>query len=209
MERELPNLLLGVTYNLNKSGSKSVYAGLEYLNDRFTPVIKFSSSSYINHLTLTVDEWTYVKQNFDTISAHLEERKTYYTPLPNEITLPHHAVSLKTAYGKNCVTLTPPAPVSVAPEENAAKKLKFSVPPPYTMQCATFNGLQSVTPLIDMHLDSLNECVDKINTLYTQLFDHVKNKLTEEESAGKPFILKDFTSFKTYYHMGQEQIELQ
>lgn len=213
--QELPNLLLGVTYALNRSNSKRVCIGLEYNEGYFHPVIKFLSAGG-SHRTLTFDEteWIHLQNAFDTIleylhnsySCHQDPAKT------NKIYLPRHTIDFTTSYGVRCIVIEE-RPAEPAMEESQSFeeqqndsncdepscKRKKTDTSAIIMQLSTFEGLWNQCRLIDIRYSILKQLMGQINRTIDFVLEYLKAELVKEHGENSKVITSHMKSFKHFY----------
>ncbi|OXU18076.1 hypothetical protein TSAR_006918 [Trichomalopsis sarcophagae] len=205
---EFPNLLLSTTYALNKSNSKRVCIGLEY-SDGNGPMYK--------NITLDENSWTLLKDQFDAITAYLNNSYSFYHEFGHQVKiyLTNHDLNFAVAYGIKSITIDE-RPKNTQPsgedeegeiDQPVCKKMKTSNPPGIVMQHPIFEGLRLHSSLVDQRLDALKTLVGKINRTYVYVLQYLKTALEAEELRNIKNILTDFKEFKQFYSRHNIAIE--
>ncbi|OXU19228.1 hypothetical protein TSAR_011349 [Trichomalopsis sarcophagae] len=169
------------------------------------------------NITLDENSWTLLKDQFDAITAYLNNSYSFYHEFghPVKIYLTNHDLNFSTAYGIKSITIDE-RPKNKQPSEEdeegeiaqpVSKKMKTSTPPGIVMQQPTFEGLSLHSSLVDQRLDALKTLVGKVNRTYDYVLEYLKIALEAQEPQNIKNILIDFKEFKQFYSRHNIAIE--
>ena len=146
-------------------------------------------------VTFDENDWSYLRSEFETILAYLENSYSYQrnSDRIKKLVLPRHSIDFTTSYGVKCVIIEK-TPEQLQMDESqsleepgeepnnsepSCKKRKTH-PPTIVMQATTFEGLWNQSHLVDLRYDILKQLVGKINRTIDLMMEYLKNTLVRE-----------------------------
>lgn len=213
---ELPNMILGTTYMLNRSCTKKIAVGLECDGNLFKPIVKFLTTSTPNKsVSLDLHSWCLFIQNSSDMDDYLKNPSSPYEDFDSEdikkiVHLPEYDIVFSRSFSSRSIRLN-----KRDTEDNdnnnesddylAIKRRKIENLPSVVMQLPTYLGFKDAQPCIEKRLEELEKCQNMVNSAYECIVDFFIELAKKEKII---IYLQVSEAFKQFYATNKNEIEM-